>query len=74
MNHGWLCPKCGGAHGPDVQSCPQVPLPVPLPVPYYPMGVPCSACGNSGVCMCTRPGRGGITWTISDGYGLPSTT
>ena len=20
---GWLCPSCGGAHAPDVQSCPQ---------------------------------------------------
>jgi uncharacterized OB-fold protein len=23
LRPGWLCPKCGSAHGPNVQTCPQ---------------------------------------------------
>ena len=23
LRPGWLCPKCGGAHGPNVETCPQ---------------------------------------------------
>ena len=22
MNEGWMCPNCGGAHAPSVQTCP----------------------------------------------------
>lgn len=48
MNEGWLCPKCDGAHAPDVKSCPNY---------YYPVQFTsrCSACQVTGICTCYRP-------------------
>jgi len=41
MSKGWLCPKCGSAHGPHIDTCPDGGvLPVyPMPsVPRWPPG------------------------------------
>lgn len=54
IRQGWLCPKCGSAHAPDVLTCPegqsvapqviplwppQFPYYLPMPVPTYPPSV-----------------------------------
>jgi uncharacterized OB-fold protein len=28
LRPGWLCPKCGGAHGPTVETCPEGKRPI----------------------------------------------
>ena len=37
IREGWLCPKCGSAHSPDVLTCPVTAAPMPfVPVPSWP--------------------------------------
>lgn len=32
INQGWLCPKCNSAHAPDVKTCPQSFMGIPVHV------------------------------------------
>lgn len=48
MSEGWLCPKCGSAHAPTVQTCPVSAFPynpynpfyIPYTIPYIPSPIP----------------------------------
>lgn len=71
MNEGWLCPKCGSAHAPDVKSCPLnglMPFPMPM-TPGSPIAVPVHmdcGCPNNHVCMNVAcPRRIQITCSIT---------
>lgn len=49
---GWLCPKCGSAHAPDVKTCP-VSVKSPPGLSTVPL---CEKCGLPNThCGCFRP-------------------
>lgn len=53
---GWMCPKCGSAHAPSVQTCPNAPA--ARPDCGCPLGTVCmnTACPRKPMCIATVTG------------------